>query len=138
TAFDEQSPFIHHDGVTLYFSLNGWPGLGNKDLFFSRKDSIGWQTPQNLGYPINTFTEESSLTISSDGRTAFFASDKEKGFSGLDIYSFQLPEKLRPLPVTYVKGVIIDKATKEPLAASIQHVNLNNEELLYDDYSDHE
>jgi Tol biopolymer transport system component len=37
TSFDEQSPFIHPDNESLYFSSNGWPGLGNKDLFLSRK-----------------------------------------------------------------------------------------------------
>src|SRR5690606_8883785 len=36
TPYDEQSPFIHPDNETLYFSSNGWPGLGNKDLFMSR------------------------------------------------------------------------------------------------------
>jgi hypothetical protein len=36
TAYDEQSPFIHPDDSTFYFCSNGWPGMGNKDLFISR------------------------------------------------------------------------------------------------------
>src|SRR5690606_30667553 len=67
TPFDEQSPFIHPDNETLYFSSNGWPGMGNKDLFISRRDSLGnWSLPQNLGYPINTYGEESGLSINSE------------------------------------------------------------------------
>lgn len=140
TPYDEQSPFIHTDGQTLYFSSNGWPGLGNKDLFISRKDSAakGWRKPQNLGYPINTFGEESGLTISSDGKTAFFASDQKGGYGGLDIYSFEVPAVLRPGKVTYVKGVVFDADTKEMLDGKIQIINLNTDQVVYDDVSDFE
>jgi flagellar motor protein MotB len=140
TAYDEQSPFIHADGQTLYFSSNGWPGLGNKDLYISRADSAGknWSKPQNLGYPINTFGEESGLTISSNGKTAFFASDQKGGFGGLDIYSFQLPEPLRPEKVTYVKGTIFDAESKEAIEGKIQIINLITDQVIYDDVSDYE
>lgn len=143
TAYDEQSPFIHPDGQTLYFSSNGWPGLGNKDLFISRKDSslhhsegLNWNKPENLGYPINTFGEESGLTIGSNGKTAFFASDHPGGFGGLDLYSFELPVDLRPKPVTYVKGKVIDKKTTGPLTARIRITNLKNGQVVYDDTND--
>ncbi|MBC7745282.1 MAG: PD40 domain-containing protein [Flavobacterium sp.] len=140
TVYDEQSPFIHADGQTLYFSSNGWPGLGNKDIYVSRKDSSGkiWSKPKNLGFPINTFGEESGLTISSDGKTAFFASDQKGGFGGLDIYSFELPAPLRPGKVTFVKGNVVDADTKEILDAKIQIINLNTNQVVFDDVSDRE
>ena len=137
TPYEEQSPFIHPDDQTLYFSSNGWPGFGSKDIFMSRKDTAGkWQKPLNLGSPINTFGEESSLTISSDGRTAFFASDQKGGYGGLDIYSFELPKHLRPNPVTYVKGHIFDKENKEPLSAKVQIINLESGKPVFDDDAD--
>ncbi|HCN85043.1 MAG TPA: hypothetical protein DIT07_15715 [Sphingobacteriaceae bacterium] len=143
TAYDEQSPFIHPDGQTLYFSSNGWPGLGNKDIFISRKDSLSnlpdglnWKKPENLGYPINTFGEESGMTISGNGQTAFFASDQPGGFGGLDLYSFELPVNLRPKLVTYVKGRVIDKKTTEPLTARVRIINLKNGKVVYDDTND--
>lgn len=138
TPYDEQSPFIHADGQTLYFSSNGWPGLGNKDLFISRRDTSGksWSKPQNLGYPINTFGEESGLTISSDGKKAFFASDQKGGYGGLDIYSFELPSFLRPARVTYVKGIVFDADTKENLDGKIQIIDLNTNQVIFDDVSD--
>jgi flagellar motor protein MotB len=143
TEFDEQSPFIHPDDESLYFSSNGWPGFGNKDLFVSRKVFIdgklkGWKKPENLGYPINTFGEESGLSISSDGRLGFFASNQKDGYGGLDIYSFELPEKVRPASVTYVKGMVFDKDNKEYLDAKIQIVNLKSGELIFDDTVDSE
>lgn len=140
TIYDEQSPFIHPDDQTLYFSSTGWQGLGNKDIFMSRKNTNNgnWQKPLNLGYPINTSGEESSLTISSNGRTAFFASDQKGGFGGMDIYSFELPEKLRPNMVTYVKGQVFDKESKEPLDGAIQIINVKTGKTVYDDIADFE
>ena len=55
TKGDDQSPFIHPDGQTLYFMSNGRTGMGGFDLYYSRKQSDGtWGEPVNLGYPINT------------------------------------------------------------------------------------
>ena len=141
TPYDEQSPFIHPDDQTLYFSSNGWPGLGNKDLFFTRKKNPGdqkivWEKPQNLGYPINTFGEESGLSINSTGNLAFFASDKQGGLGGFDIYSFEMPEKLRPKPVTYVTGLVFDQKTKQALEAKIQIINLKSGGFAFDDITD--
>ena len=95
-----------------------------------------WQKPQNLGYPINTFGEESGLTISSNGKTAFFASDKKDGFGGLDIYSFDLPVQLRPGQVTYVKGFVFDKNSKEALDAKVQIINLATNNSAFNEVSD--
>ncbi|WP_276346170.1 OmpA family protein [Daejeonella sp. JGW-45] len=137
TAYDEQSPFIHPDDETLYFSSNGWPGLGNKDLFITRrKEGTGWEKPRNLGYPINTFREESGLSLNSSGSLAFFASDKEGGSGGFDVYSFEMPDNLRPNAVTYVKGMVYDKSTKKPLEAKIQIINLRSGNFAFDDVTD--
>ncbi|MDF3076511.1 MAG: OmpA/MotB domain protein [Sphingobacteriaceae bacterium] len=139
TAYDEQSPFIHPDGQTLYFSSNGWPGFGSRDIYISRKDANGnWQKAENLGYPINSYAEEAGLTLSSNGKKAFFSADKPGGQGGLDIYSFDMPENLRPKPVTYVKGATFDKKTKELVGAEIKITNLADGSLIYDDSSDEE
>ena len=143
TPYDEQSPFIHPDDESLYFSSNGWPGLGNKDLFISRKvfesdKHIGWQRPKNLGYPINTFGEESGLSISSNGKLAFFSSSQKGGFGGLDIYSFELPELLRPKKVSYIKGIVFDKNTKELLNAKVEIINLKDGKTVFDEITDFE
>jgi outer membrane protein OmpA-like peptidoglycan-associated protein/tetratricopeptide (TPR) repeat protein len=136
TAFDEQSPFIHPDDSTLYFCSNGWPGMGNKDLFVSRLGKNGqWDKPQNLGYPINSNGDENGLTITANGNYAFFASNNLNGFGGYDIYTFELPAAVRPHMVTYVKGVIKDAVTKEPLEAAVEIIDLEKNLPVYQDYS---
>lgn len=136
TAYDEHTPFVHPDGKTLYFSSNGWPGLGNLDIFYSRSLGKGkWGKPINIGYPINTFNEESGLTVSADGTEGLFSSVLKDGFGDMDIYSFELPAAAKPMPVTYVKGVIRDAETKDFIQAKVQVVNLTTKENTFDDYT---
>jgi outer membrane protein OmpA-like peptidoglycan-associated protein/tetratricopeptide (TPR) repeat protein len=137
TKYDEQSPFIHPDDQTLYFSSNGWPGLGQKDIFISRLDSLKeWSHPVNLGYPINTYGEENGLTINAKGTKAFFSSDNFGGYGGFDIYSFDLPQKLRPTPVNYVKGIVFDEETKEKLSAVVDIIDTKTSKSIHIALSD--
>jgi flagellar motor protein MotB len=139
TPGDEQSPFIHADGQTLYFMSNGHPGMGGYDLYLSRKQPDGtWGEPQNLGYPINSEGNEGALSVSLDGKTAYFATDllnvKEgtssfdspQGKGTTDIYSFELPASARPLPVTYVKATIRDAVTLQPIIAKVEFTELTS------------
>jgi outer membrane protein OmpA-like peptidoglycan-associated protein len=136
TAFDEQSPFIHPDDSTLYFCSNGWPGMGNKDLFVSRRTKTGeWGKPENLGYPINSNGDENGLTITATGNYAFFASNNLNGYGGYDIYTFELPLAVRPHTVTYAKGVVKDGTTQQPLEAAVEITDLESNLPVYQDYS---
>jgi outer membrane protein OmpA-like peptidoglycan-associated protein/tetratricopeptide (TPR) repeat protein len=134
TPYDEESAFIHPDGETLYFSSKGWPGLGGRDLFFSKLDKNGkWQKPVNMGYPLNTFKDEGGLVVSTDGKTAYFSSDKEGGFGMMDIYYFQLAEQNKPALVTYVEGHVFDADNKQPLDAQIKITNTKTSKVNYQD-----
>jgi outer membrane protein OmpA-like peptidoglycan-associated protein/Tol biopolymer transport system component len=133
----EESVFIHPDGKTLYFSSNGHPGMGGLDLFMSQKDEKGnWSKPKNLGYPINTFSDENSLLVSSDGKLAYFASDRAGGFGELDLYKFEMPESARPNVVNYLKGKVYDAVTKKPVPARFQLVDLVTGEIVVESYAD--
>lgn len=141
TPADEQSPFIHADGQTLYFMSNGHPGMGGFDLFFSRRQADGtWGKPQNLGYPINTKADESTLVISLDGQTAYFASDRstdpegnktseDEKVYGMDLYSFPLYKAARPQPLTYVKAKVFDARNKKRLSARVEFIDLTTGKL---------
>lgn len=121
TTSNDGSPFLHADGQTLYFRSDGHPGMGDFDMYMSRRgdNAISWSTPVNLGYPINTIADEGALTISLDGKTAYFASDlayiDDKENRNLDIYSFELPQEVRPTLTTYLKVNVVDAVSKEPL-----------------------
>jgi len=132
TPYNEQSPFIHPDDQTLYFSSDGWPGLGSKDLFLSRKGTDGkWQKPENLGYPINSSGDENGLTLTANGSNAFFSSNKLNGSGGFDIYTFEMPENLRPNVVTYVKGSVKDGKSKQAIDADVQIIDLKTNQLIF-------
>lgn len=136
TAYDEHTPFIHPDGKTLYFSSDGWPGMGSKDIFVSRADEKGqWEKPENMGYPINTFNEETGLIVTPDGINGLFSSNLKGGFGDMDIYQFKIPESKKPRPITYVKGIVTDKETKAFLEAKVQVVNLSTRKIEYSDYT---
>ena len=126
TEGDEISPFIHANNRNFYFASDTHIGMGGLDLFSCLIDENGTISEmKNMGYPINTYKDDMGLTISSIGDIAYFSSARETD-RGLDIFSFNLDRGLQPQPVTYVKATIRNKKTKEPIAASIELVNLNS------------
>lgn len=121
TNGNEKSPFIHSDSHTLYFSSDSLPGLGGFDIFKIKLDSAGrWGKPVNLGYPINTESDEVGFFVSLDGKKGYFASNK-LGNTGYDIYSFELYPAARPDSVLLVKGVVKDEKDEgKPVSAKIE------------------
>ena len=121
TPYDEESVFIHPDNQTLYFSSNGHTGMGGLDIYMSKRQPDGdWGEPVNLGYPINTFSNENSFLVDSRGKLAYMASNRSGGYGGLDIYSFELPPEFRPEATTYFKGKVYDVRTKKTLSAELE------------------
>lgn len=107
---NEKSPYLHTDGKTLFFASQNFPTLGGFDIFYSRKDSLGnWGKPQNIGYPINSVADEISLFVSTDGNTAYFASNHLDGVGGWDIYSFSLHDGAKPERVLFLKGELLNE-----------------------------
>jgi hypothetical protein len=129
TPGDEMSPFIHFDGRTLYFASDGRPGMGGLDIFMTRmKDDTTWTEPQNLGYPINTYSDDMGLVIDASGQKAYFSSRRDNK-NGKDIFSFNLDESMRPNPVSYLKGKVTDKETGKLLKANYELINLSTDRV---------
>ena len=145
TPFDERSPFIHPNGVELYFSTNGRRDcIGGFDIFISELQENGsWSKPRNIGYPINTPDDDIYFVFSADQKTGYYASAKEGGYGEKDIYRIEIlePEPVvaeveeapAPPPVrnalTILKGVIRDAKTQQPVAAEIQVID-NEKDLV--------
>lgn len=139
TAYDESSPYIHADNQTLYFASNGWPGFGDKDIFKSRMDENGeWLEPTNLGRFVNDHHEQSALTVSMNGREAFFSSRRHGGMGGLDIYHMNLPPALQPQSVAYLKGRILDATDGSTIHAEVTITDVHSQKLLFRDVADYE
>ncbi len=108
TIFAEVNPFISKDGLSLYFSCLDCPGgFGSFDLWVSHRASVDdpWGAPQNLGPTINTPSNETNPTLSSDEHRLYFTSNRPGGFGATDLYvsrrhnkrdnlGWQLPENL--------------------------------------------
>ncbi len=139
TVGTEESPFIHTDNQTLYFSSDGHVGMGRKDIYYSRKDANGnWTKPVNLGYPINTWNNDDSFIVGASGKIAYFASDRKGGLGSLDLYSFELYEAARPTMVTYVKGSVFASDTKKPLVAKFELIDLETNKVVVESNSNSE
>lgn len=115
----ERGPFIHPDGTTLYFSSKGHTGMGEGDIFLSKRAISGeWSSPENLGYPVNTNADEVTLVVDLKGEYAYISSAMDGGFGLTDIYMFRLPASAAPLAVTYLKGIVTDSITGQYLGAA--------------------
>ena len=91
TEGNEGSQSIMVDGKTMVFAAcNREDGKGSCDIYFSKKIGNSWTPAQNMGYPINTSAWESQPSISSDGRTLYFVSNRKGGFGDKDIWMSQL------------------------------------------------
>lgn len=130
TIKDEASPYIHVDNETLYFSSNGWIGMGGQDLYYVKKKGENtFSHPVNLGYPINTWNDEKGLIVNAKGNKAYFSSNRLSN-SGEDIYEFELYPEARPVPVSYVKGTVYDAITKVKLSAGFELIDLVTAEII--------
>ncbi|WP_409770907.1 OmpA family protein [Thermaurantimonas sp.] len=116
TSKDEKSPYIHSDGVTLYFSSNGHGGIGGHDIFYTQLDlqTQKWSAPQNIGYPINTEADEVGLFVSLDGTKGYISTDKIKGKGGWDVFYFELPKSARPNFTRLITGRLTDENGQSP------------------------
>lgn len=115
TEFDDDSPFIHYDGKTLYFSSKGRKGMGGYDIFKSEYDSVAheWAEPINLGYPINTPDNDVFFVSTKDGKRGYYASVREDGYGYNDIYEVTIPELLNNTEQLASKQADIEEDPKE-------------------------
>ncbi|MBK7557771.1 MAG: OmpA family protein [Chitinophagaceae bacterium] len=124
--YNEMSPFIAADGVTLYFSSDRPGGIGENDIWMSKRldDSwTKWSEPVNLGRPINTEGSEAFFTLDAGGEYAYLTSS-DGAFGASDIVRVKLLEKEMPDPVVLVSGNVYNAKTKEPLTASLVYETL--------------
>jgi OmpA-OmpF porin, OOP family len=126
SGYNEMSPFIAADGVTLYFSSDRPGGIGENDIWMSKRldDSwTKWSEPVNMGRPINTEGSEAFFTLDAGGEFAYLTSS-DGAFGASDIVRVKLLEKEKPNPVVLVSGNVYNAKTKQPLTASLVYQTL--------------
>jgi outer membrane protein OmpA-like peptidoglycan-associated protein len=92
--FNEGSESISQDGKFLFFTgCNRPDGRGRCDIYVAQKKGEDWGKPFNLSPPVNTGGWESQPSISADGRTLYFVSNRAGGYGGYDIWKSTLTSK---------------------------------------------
>jgi outer membrane protein OmpA-like peptidoglycan-associated protein len=92
--YNEGSQSISLDGKVLFFTgCNRPDGLGRCDIYISTKKGDDWSKPFDIAPPVNTSGWESQPSISADGRTLYFVSNRKGGYGGYDIWKSNLTEK---------------------------------------------
>ncbi len=88
TDKDEDSPFLHPDGLTLYFSSKGHNTMGEYDVFRSilNTETNQYTSAENLGFPINSVNNDIFFVLNADGTRGYYSSIKEQTYGGADIY----------------------------------------------------
>ncbi len=83
----ETAGSITADGNIIFFASKRTGGLGETDIYMSRKLPNGlWALPQNLGSTINTKYSEDFPEIAPDGKTLYFSSQGHDGMGDFDLF----------------------------------------------------
>lgn len=119
TEFDEDAPFLHPDGITLFFSSTGHKTMGGFDIFYSTLSNNGtWQSPVNVGFPVNSPDDDIFYVVSPDKTKAYYSSFKEGGIGEKDNYKITFLDQSQA-PLTLIKGIVKDDNGKIPKAIEI-------------------
>ncbi len=117
TEGHETFPFINSEG-DLYFSSNGFSGLGGLDVFVirefeKRRESNQQLILENVGRPINSPMDDFAYYENIGTKEGFFTSNRDGGKGDDDIYSFIIPDCEQ-----IVEGIVKDQETETPIVGA--------------------
>jgi outer membrane protein OmpA-like peptidoglycan-associated protein len=139
TRDDEDAPYIHPNQHILFFSSTGHSGMGGSDIFKSTLADGAWSRPVNMGYPVNTPANDGYFSLIADGSRGYFSSDRKGGAGGHDIYMMDMPEDFETIPLTMIKGRILDADSGKPIPTRISMIdNATGDKIDYVYHPSHE
>ncbi|HEX6223154.1 MAG TPA: OmpA family protein [Chryseolinea sp.] len=130
TKANEDAPFIHPDQKTLFFTSDGHNTMGGRDIFVTRLIGTKWSNPENMGYPVNTTVNDNYFTLIADGTRGYFSSDRKGGMGGQDIYYIDMPAESADIPLTMIKGKILNAETGKPMPTKIYLIDNKTDKKL--------
>jgi outer membrane protein OmpA-like peptidoglycan-associated protein/Tol biopolymer transport system component len=118
TDNSDLAPQFSHDGKYVYFASDGLKGMGGLDLYVvERTGENSWGTPRNMGSGINSRGNDFFFAVSPSGDQAFFASDREGGMGGTDIYRVSAKPVVEAPKMAILQLRLINAATNQPITA---------------------
>lgn len=119
TPLDDDAPFIHCDGRTLYFSSRGHTGMGGYDVYKTMLDDEGaWSQPENMGFPVNSVDDDIYFITAPDGSEGYFSSARPESYGQTDLFNVKL--FYTDIAYSVVRGMVISSdTTRKTVAAKI-------------------
>lgn len=127
--YDELSPTLAADNVTLYFSSDRPGGFGEHDIYMSKRLDDTWKkwsTPVNMGDTINTPKWDAYFALDANGEYAYLSTTQNSS-GGTDLAKIKLSEIQRPLAVVLVYGQVFNALTKQPMDAKLMYDKIPGE-----------
>lgn len=116
TPENEATPFFFAPDQRLYFSSDGWPGLGGMDIFSTTRSENGhFSVPKNVGTGFNTSYNDLYMVLSKDGSQGYLSSnrpgsmylDERNKACCNDLFSFKMPARRKSLPVALKDSIVM-------------------------------
>lgn len=119
TEFDEDYPFLHPDGRTLYFSSKGFNSMGGYDVFKSTYDDATgtWSSPVNLEFPINSPDDDYLFVTDSSEKYAYFSTGRQSPPGKIDV--LKVKTERVPMTVAFIKGTVLKEDARQSLLSKI-------------------
>ncbi|MCD6018428.1 MAG: WD40-like beta Propeller containing protein [Bacteroidetes bacterium] len=130
TEFDEDYPFLHPNGKTLYFSSKGFNSMGGYDVFKTTIDEATqtWSKPENMEFPINSPDDDILFVTDSLEKTAFFSTGRYSPYGKLDV--LKINTERRPMNFAVVKGSVVKEEASQSVKSKISVKNMENGEIV--------
>jgi outer membrane protein OmpA-like peptidoglycan-associated protein/tetratricopeptide (TPR) repeat protein len=128
SEYDEDGLWLHPKDFALFFSSKGPGSMGGYDIFKTVKSDSGWTKPKNVGYPVNTPSNDIHFRISPTCKRIFFASDRPGGYGMQDIYVCTLNEKI--CFRLAMEGIVTSEEDSIPLFAFVQVFDKDDKEVF--------
>jgi Tol biopolymer transport system component len=113
----DSQPSLSADGLSLYFRSSRKGGYGSTDIWVARRKSLSssWDTPINLGPTVNSSSGEDDPSVSADGLSLYFGSNRPGGYGGSDLWITRRIAIDEPWGEVENLGVVINSRSVEML-----------------------
>lgn len=130
TEFDEDYPFLHPDGKTLYFASKGFNSMGGYDIFKSVYDEENkiWGKPKNMEFPINSPDDDFLFVTDSAETTAYFSTGRQSPPGKIDV--LKINTKRIPIDVLVIKGNLFKESKDQVLNGKIFIKNIETQDSI--------
>lgn len=130
TEYDEDYPFLHPNGRTLYFSSKGHNSMGGYDVFKTTYDpeTQSWSKPENMEFPINSPDDDILFVTDSLEKTAYFSTGRYSPYGKIDV--LKINTERRPMNFAVLRGTVVKEDVAQSILSKITVKDMSNGEIV--------